>query len=207
LSQGVARLPTLYVGSMPDPPTPSEAASRFVINWSNIESKLRRRLTYLRENDLVSDDMSTVRRAERQVKIIEAWLDPPRPRPTDDEKITILRNILANESIPASERVREVGRLSRSSGRGRGRPRTETSQHALDALTLHRLTSATWAEIAFRVKGCPHKGAGKDASCNSCADAMRDAAKRLESDMKIIGFDFDFPRGKFPIDAVNLPRR
>ena len=50
---------------------------------SDIETRLKRYRDGLRY-DLLSDDKRTVRQADRTMKLIEDWLEPATPPPTDD---------------------------------------------------------------------------------------------------------------------------
>jgi hypothetical protein len=144
------------------------------------------------KDDLRSDEPAIRRRADKRASEIFDWLYPPLPELTNQGKIKVAREILDDEGVSEEIRLGLVGRLIRSGGRKRGRPRTETSQHAILALSQHYASSATWAEIALNVKGCAHAQPNKSSSCASCADAIRDACGRLESFLKTLGYDRSF---------------
>jgi hypothetical protein len=137
----------------------------------------------------------TRNRADRMAGRILDRLYPPLSQPTDAQKVETASKILADDTITPAIRLKAVSRVIRSGGRGRGRPRTDASQHAIHALTLRYSTQATWPQIAYQVKGCKHKGAQEHASCSACADAIRSAANSLESFLFTIGYKPDRPRG------------
>jgi hypothetical protein len=173
----------------------TDPTSEFVYRWLyTIEGVLKRHLENLKD-DLLSDDERTRNRADRMAGRILDRLYPPLSQPTDAQKVETASKILADDTITPAIRLKAVSRVIRSGGRGRGRPRTDASQHAIHALTLRYSTQATWPQIAYQVKGCKHKGAQEHASCSACADAIRSAANSLESFLFTIGYKPDRPRG------------
>jgi hypothetical protein len=97
--------------------------------------------------------------------------------------------------LSEDERLAAMLRTGRSTGRRRGRPRNETSQHAIEAFTWYLATPLSWHEIAVKVKGCKHPRPNpKQRSCRPCGDAIRDAVGRPEKFLKSKGYHPNLPR-------------
>jgi hypothetical protein len=167
-------------------------ASRWVYDTRRV---LERHLEGLKD-DLASDDDGIREKASEQAIQILDWLHPPLPPPSNAERLQGVQAVIADETLSATEKLAAVQRAGRSTGRRRGRPRTETAQLAIRALSLHYATPMSWREIALAVKGCKHKRPNPERSCHACGDAIRDAAGRLESFLISIGHDLDFTRGR-----------
>jgi hypothetical protein len=160
----------------------------------DIERFLRRKLDALKE-DLRSDDDGIRKLAEEKVVKISNWLFHPLPPLSEEERLQRTEEALSDKSLSPSERLRAISRLARSSGRRKGRPWTDTAQHAVLALTMHYATKLSWREIALAVRGCKHERPTPERSCKTCGDSIRDAAGRLEKSLIEMGFEKDFPRG------------
>jgi hypothetical protein len=160
----------------------------------DVERILRNALDVL-SDDLSSEDVQTAELAAAGASEILDWLYPP-PQPLSaQERLKRATNAINSTPLLESERIAALQRIARSSGCRRGRPRTETSQHAIRAFTLHLATPLSWREIALRVKGCNHKRRDPQRrSCVHCGDAIRDAAGRLEKFLRTKGYWSDFPR-------------
>jgi hypothetical protein len=91
-----------------------------------------------------------------------------------------------------------------ASGRSRGRPRDEASQHAIRALGMHLATPRSWREIALAVKGCKHwRPRPGERSCDACGDAIRKSAERLKKFLKSKGCDVSMPR-RVELEAMSI---
>lgn len=166
---------------------------QFVNRWLyNIELVLRERLESLKD-DLGSDDNRIREQASGEACEILDWLIPPSPPRSHAEQLQRLEVALKNEDLPPAERLTAALRAGRSTGRPRGRPRDETSQQAIRALGLHLATSMSWREIALEIRGCKHRRPNPERSCEPCGKAIQNAANRLESFLKRIGYDFSPP--------------
>jgi hypothetical protein len=133
------------------------------------------------KGDLESLDKGTQDRAAQDVREILGWLlPPPAPLPVKAKQQQIAK-MLGEGSPQAWE---NIARVVRSTGRPRGRPKTDTAQHAIDGLSLYLGTQLSWREIALRVKGCKHGPHNLKRSCRPCGDALRDAVGRLEKFLK-----------------------
>jgi hypothetical protein len=164
--------------------------------WAyDIEGILRRALGALRD-DLLSEDEDKAELAAKAAEEILDWLAPSQKRAlSDEDKLRLIRDI--DMARPAREQLSAIERIKRSTGRRRGRPRSETSQHAIHALTLHLATPLSWREIALKVKGCNHhknRPHPDQRSCPPCGDAIRDAVGRLETFLRTKGYHPEFPR-------------
>ncbi len=166
---------------------------RFIYRWLyDVEGTLRNQLEALKA-DLVSDDEAIQAKAADEVESILDWLYPPvapLPAVTRAERA---QAALSDVNLTPEEKLTAVRRAIRSTGRRRGRPRDETSQHAIRALTLHYATSMSWREIALKLRGCAHDRPNLNRSCEACGEAMRNAAARLEQFLKSIDFHSDDP--------------
>lgn len=156
---------------------------------------LRRRLENLKE-DLASEDKATNRHATKEASQILAWLMPPSCRISDTDKLRRIEAHLSDGGLSTEkQQLASIRRAVRATGRTRGRPRDETSQQAIRALTLRYATSLSWREIALEIRGCKHHRPKLERSCMPCGEAIRNAAMRLEAFLKEIGYDLPFPRG------------
>ena len=171
--------------------TPRKAISTLGDSFSDrnrwmydIQHRLENELDALKD-DLRSYDPKISEIAAREAVEILAWMLPPNAPLTADEKINKVLRAISDEKTSGEEKVAISRRVMRSTGRPRGRPRTETAQHAISALTLHFSTSLSWREIALKVKGCNHKRPNLERSCSPCGDAIRDAVGRLEKFLKV----------------------
>lgn len=176
---------------------------RFIDHWVyEIDGVLRRQLDSLKD-DLRSEDQQVQKRAESEADEILNWLlHAPAPL-TDAEQLHRVEQIIADERLSTSGRRTAAMRALRSTGRRRGRPRDETSQQAIRALTLHLATGKSWREIALEVRGCSHKRPHPtERSCAPCGDAIRDAAGRLDSFLKRMGYHPNVPR-RIEIQSLN----
>jgi hypothetical protein len=153
----------------------------------DVEQILRGYLDDLKD-DLSSDDKDTRTEAVKVVCQIIDWLYPPSLGLSDEEKLRIAQEAVNDPTRTVAERRLAAQKVLRSTGRQRGRPRTDTSQHAIRALTLFYATGAPWRKIALDVKGCKHKRPNPERSCISCGDSIREAAGRLEKFLISIGF-------------------
>jgi hypothetical protein len=167
----------------------TDPTAEFIHQWLlDIEGILKRHRENLKD-DLWSDDERTRKQADRTLDEVCEWLEPPLPQPTDEQKVATALGILGDETVSPTIRLKPVSRLIRSGGRGRGRPRTETAQLAIRALSLHYATSSSWREIALKLRGCKHARPNRDRSCKFCGDSIRDAAGRLEKFLQSIGYN------------------
>jgi hypothetical protein len=163
--------------------------AQFAIHWRyGIQRALQRNLESLRDN-LASDDEQVRNLATDQAGAILDWLYPPLPPLSEQERLERVSAITGNEALSVEEKVAAIRRAARSTGRRRGRPRTDTAQHAIRALTLHLATSLSWREIALEIIGCKHPRPNPERSCVPCGEAIRNAAIRLEAFLISIGFD------------------
>jgi len=161
-----------------------------LLEWSyDVTRILLDRLSGLSE-DLDSDDKPTRDHAAQEAEQILGWLLPPPDPLTTAEKWRKIDSISRDD--PRS--LQALSQLARSTGRPRGRPRTDTSQHAIRAYSLHLGTSLSWRQIALKVKGCNHKRPNLERSCAPCGDAIRDAVGRLEKFLKSKGYHPTLPR-------------
>jgi hypothetical protein len=172
-------------------------ADAFVYRWLfDMRAFLERQweaLTY----DLESGDKETRETAERNMRDIEAWLYPARAPLSEESKLERTRLVMENGSLSVEEKMAAMQHIARSTGRPRGRPRTETAQHAIAALSMHYM-GFDWRGIALEVKGCNHKGRDEGRSCKPCGDAIRDAACRLETFLRRRGWLPGVSRYKTP---------
>ena len=169
----------------------AEFASRWLYS---IQHTLQNHLESLRD-DLASDDEQVRKRARDEAGEILDWLHPPLPPLSTQERLERVTTASGNEALSDEEKLAAVERAARSTGRRKGRPRTETAQHAIRALSLHLATTLSWREIALDVKGCKHKRPNPERSCVRCGQAIRNAATRLETFLESIGHEFNFKRG------------
>lgn len=134
-------------------------------------------------------------------KFIDSWV-------YDIQRIlTRRRDSLAEDLVSEDERTRtqaekEIDQIHEwlysplpTAKRGKGRPRDESSQHAIRSLTLHLATPSSWREIALIVRGCNHKRPRPtERSCKACGEAIRQSAFRLQTFLKSKGLMPDIPR-------------
>jgi hypothetical protein len=163
----------------------------------DIERFLRDRLESLKD-DLDSDDAATKARATREADQILDWLLPSMPPLPAQERARRATAAASDPTLTEEQKLVAVRRFARSTGRRRGRPRDETSQRAIRALSLFyakgfqpgqvRNQGGAWREIALQVKPCSHRGSTENRSCGPCRDAIRDAAGRLEDFLISIGY-------------------
>jgi hypothetical protein len=152
---------------------------RFIYRWvHDIEMVLKRRLENLKD-DLRSDDLDTSQAASKEAAEILDWLSPPPPPLTADSKLQAAKRALDEEGLSFEEKLAAIRRATRSTGRPKGRPRSETSQHAIQALSLRSATAMSWREIALKLKGCKHKRPKPERSCMLCGEAIREPTERL----------------------------
>jgi hypothetical protein len=176
-------------------PTSEGHASAFIDKWVyDIGHMLWYQLEALKDL-LDSEDKHTREHAAKEIHDILGWLyEPPGPL-YPEERLRRTRDTSNDESMSVQDRLAAVRRVARSSGRPRGRPRTETAQHAIRALYLHLATPLSWREIALTVKGCNHRRPNPaQRSCVACGDAIRDAVGRFERFLRDKGYHPEFPR-------------
>ena len=167
----------------------------FINRWLyDIQRTLELRLETLKE-DLHSDDEATARHAEDEAIKILDWLYRPLPPLSKEEQLERVKTAITDEKLSAEQKLAAALRLGRSTHRRRGRPRDETSQYAIRALTLHYATRLSWRKIALAVRGCKHKRPNSERSCTACGESIRQAAIRLQKFILGIGYNSDFPRG------------
>jgi hypothetical protein len=156
----------------------------------DVQHRLRIELDGLR-NDLLSEDSRTRNDAKREVSAILSWLLPPAGPISLEQKLRRSQDALADENMSIQDRLDLLKRIARSTGRPRGRPRTDTAQQAICAFSLRLATALSWREIALRVKGCNHKRPyPEQRSCKCCGDAIRDAVGRLDNFLRSRGHEF-----------------
>jgi hypothetical protein len=177
--------------------------AQFAIRWRyGIQHALQNRLESLRD-DLASEDEGIRKVASADADEILNLLHPPLPPLSTEAKLKQVAAVLSDETLSQEERLAAAQRAARSTGRRKGRPRTETTQHAIRALTLHLATTLSWREIALEVVGCNHKRPNPERSCIPCGEAIRNAVNRLEALLKSIGFDLP-TRAATELDAKAL---
>lgn len=142
--------------------------------------------------DLDSDDPTVSKKARTEAALIWDWLEGTGAPPDAAEKIRRVREILQLQEDPDIQ-VAAITRVVLSTGRPRGRPAT-VRQQAIEALGLHLAEPLSWKQIAFRVRGCKHRGQRADRSCDACADAIRKAVRELEKFLREKGLHPDLPR-------------
>jgi len=152
---------------------------KFIHDWvHDVELILKRRLEDLKE-DLRSDDEDLSIAAADEAGEILNWLYPPLPPLAPDAKLQATKHALNDDRLSDEQKLVAARRAMRSTGRRRGRPRSETSQYAIQALSLRSETAMSWREIALKLKGCNHKRPKPERSCEPCGEAIREAAERL----------------------------
>jgi hypothetical protein len=123
--------------------------------------------------------------------------------------------VMRDDSLTTAEKIAQVDAILHPK-RKRGRPRTETVQIAIRALSMHRkgqglrevkkkghkrrlvpTEKMDWRTIAMKLIGCKHVGNTVTRSCVPCGDAIAQAVRRLERTLKEIG---ELP------EKVGLPR-
>jgi hypothetical protein len=72
----------------------------------------------------------------------------------------------------------------------------------MSILSLHYGTKLSWREIALTVKGCNHRRPNLERSCESCGDAIREAAGRLDTFIISLGFSPETERGTIPLADI-----
>lgn len=160
----------------------------------NVEHILKSALASLID-DLTSENENTAELAERTAEEILDWLAPsPKRALSAEEKLRRIQEIVLDEKMPVQAQLSAVAAVNRSTGRRRGRPRSETAQQAIRAFSLHLATPMSWREIALHVKGCNHGRPNPERSCVPCGDAIRDAVGRLEAFLRSKGYHFTFSR-------------
>ncbi len=176
----------------------------FVDDWVyNIGRVLTRRVESLKD-DLRSDTKRTMRRASNEIQGIFAWLEPPLPVLTDAARLRRIEELAVCGELSEVELRKAILDIVRAPRRARGRPRTDTAQHAIRAYSMHLKTRLTWREIAKAVMRCEHRYSDAKRSCPECADALRDAVGRLEKFLQRNGLHPGIPRR---MDRVPLSRR
>jgi len=170
----------------------------FVNRWVyDVEHRLRNELEALKES-LRCEDERTRERATKEAREILGWLYRPPAPLSADEKLRKLHVATKDSNLSAEEQLTNVIRVLRSTGRPRGRPHTETAQHAIRAFSIHLATPLSWREISLKLKGpCGHVKNNpnpKERNCPHCGDAIRDAVGRLEKFLRGKGYHPDLPR-------------
>lgn len=146
----------------------------------NVKGTLEKALDNLKD-DLMSDDESTSETAANEASAILDWLCLSTPSLSDEERMRRAGDVIKNTFLSKSEQLAALQRITHSTGRRRGRPRTETCQYAIRALTLHLATARSWREIALEITGCKHRRPNpEERSCVPCGNSIRAAAIRLE---------------------------
>lgn len=154
------------------------------------------------KDDLYSEDVRTTKKAEREIPSILDWLYGPMPKVSDaDKKKKIQEALNIADDLESMSAIR---RITRSTGRQRGRPRDESSQHAVLAITMHLATRSSWREIALEIVGCNHHRPNhKERACHHCGEKLRKAAERLDKFLKRNGLYPNFP-GQKDLDRLSL---
>ena len=172
-----------------------DEALQFVNRWLyDIQRVLEVRLGALKD-DLRSDDGPIAEQAANEASMILDWLNPPSPPLSKEERLERVTELISTGELSADQKLAAIVRAGRSARSRRGRPRNETSQLAIRALTLHLATGLSWREIALAVRGCKHKRPNLERSCEVCGESIRQAAFRLQRFLVSIGYNPDFPRG------------
>lgn len=172
-----------------------DEALEFVNRWLyDIQRVLEIRLEALKD-DLRSNDGPIAEQAANEASMILDWLNPPSLPLSKEERLKRVTALVSNGELSADQRLAAVVRAGRSTHLRRGRPRNETSQLAIRALTLHFATGLSWREIALSVRGCKHKRPNQERSCEACGESIRQAASRLQRFLLSIGYNPDFPSG------------
>jgi hypothetical protein len=178
--------------------TMNDEVDAFIYRYSHdVDSILRDYLENLKD-DLRSEDAPIRAQAEKLADQILDWLLPPLPPLSAQARLSRAQQAANDPTLTDEQKALAVARAARSTGRRRGRPRTDTAQHAIRALTLfyargHRkgetskANPSTWREIALGVKGCNHRRPNLERACEHCGDAIREAAGRLEKFLISIG--------------------
>lgn len=153
--------------------------SRSVIEWlCDVERMLRHELD--KAVDLVDSRNPAVRKAASQrAEQILQWLEGDAPPKSDEYRISQVREIVNDVNLSLTQQVVALKRVLASSGKRRGRPRTENGC-AVTALSMH-LAGVDWRVIASQLRGCTHKGSTPIRSCPACRDSIRNISERLES--------------------------
>jgi hypothetical protein len=168
----------------------TELLNRFAYD---IERILKNALGKL-SHDLDSGDERTQELAANEIDEILDWLLPP-PKPLSKEaKLQKVKEIFGNRTLSEREKADLAKKILCSTGKPKGRPRTETAQHAIKAYSLHLSTPMSWREIALKVVGCKHERPNPERSCESCGDAIRDAVGRLDEFLQHKGYRPNVPR-------------
>src|SRR2546430_434308 len=102
----------------------------------DVDRILRSALDALRD-DLESENEDTAGRATKDAEEILDWLYPPTPEMSAKELLKRAADAMNNQELSEAEQMDALRRAARSTGRPRGRPRTETAQHAISALSMH----------------------------------------------------------------------
>jgi hypothetical protein len=169
----------------------TELLNQFVYD---IRAILQCALDNLRD-DLDSADARKEKQAANEAAEILGWLFPPSDGSLSVEaKEQQIRDLINDRTLRRKGRLAAIVRIARSTGRKRGRPKTDTAQHAIRAFTFHLQTKMSWREIALTVKGCKHKRPNPERSCCPCGDAIRDAVGRLERFLRRKGLHPEVPR-------------
>ena len=172
-----------------------DEALQFINRWLyDIQRVLENRLDMLKD-DLRSEDERTAEQAGNEAHKILNWLYRPSPPLSQEEQLSRVAAVVANDKLSAEQRLAAVLRASRSTRDRKGRPRDETSQLAIRALSLHNATRLSWREIALAVRGCKHQRPNPERSCIACGESIRQAARRLQKFLVSIGYNSNFPRG------------
>jgi hypothetical protein len=172
-----------------------DEALEFINRWLyDIQRVLEVRLEALKD-DLRSDDGPIADQAANEASMILDWLFPPSPPLSKEEQLKRATAAISDGKLSVEQRIAAVVKAGRSTHYRRGRPRNETTQLAIRALTLHLGTCLSWREIALAVRGCKHKRPNRERSCEACGESIRQAAIRLQQFLLSIGYNPDFPRG------------
>lgn len=178
---------------------------QFMFRWGlDVRSYLQQLFARCVE-ELESENETTRSEASKRMDVVLDWLHPPLPPLSVEERNRRASSALADESLSPDQRAIAARRALRATGRHQGRTRDETSQHAIDALTLHDATGLSWRRIAVLLRGCTHKRPNRELSCESCGESIRQAAFRLEKFLKSTGFDRTFAKEN-PLDQETQKR-
>lgn len=154
---------------------------------SDIRHHLESALEGLKE-ELDSDDPVVSKRAEDDVAEILDWLNPALPPVSFEERAKRAEEAFKVGGREAAEKA------LRSTGRPKKRPRTETPQLAIRALSLRRADeNMSWRKVALEVAGCVHKRPDPAIACDHCGEKIRNAVGRLETFLRDHGYHPDVP--------------
>jgi hypothetical protein len=160
-------------------------ADRFIYKWLyDVQHELECAL-YVAKYDLLDGDEAEQKKAAEKVVAILGELSPPR---SAEARQQLAEAVMRDESITAAEKIARVDAILNPKQK-RGRPRTETVQQAIRALSMHRAGHGDWRTIALKVRGCNHFERSETKSCKYCGEAIAQSVRRLEKVLRKLGID------------------